>query len=283
MLGRYIDLGNPVSDHPSNKGLVSWWLPLPGLRYGYTFSDLVQNNPLAVTGTFSWSEWRNGFGAFRTNPTTSTSADGYAITTSPKYTDSLRSAFTLSVWTYGAPENAWPQLSGSILHVMSYFNGARTCAIGGSNLSSPQSMYVYVDNNAASVSVDWTAYSSVWRHIAATYDKTTLRLYIDGQEVGSTSYSATLEGPSDYIVLGATSYTPDGWAGDITDARILSRACSASEIYSVLYEGSLRGHPDTLRRYSLRTYSFGSSPAAAAASMVHLALRRARNRSLVRR
>jgi beta-lactam-binding protein with PASTA domain len=75
--------------------------------------------------------------------------------------------------------------------------------------------------------------TGVWQHAALTYDGATLRLYLNGTEVGST----TLSGPVDIdpglsVVVGAQ---PPG-AGDrffdglIDDVRILQRAMSATEL-----------------------------------------------------
>jgi hypothetical protein len=253
-----VDTRSPVNwSHPLNQGLLSWWLPLPNNQGGGKLFDLCGNNPLTMTGTYQWAPGRTPFSGIKTNPTTSNAADGYAITTSPRLTDNIRNAFTVSVWTKGAAENNWPSLSGSVLHISSYFTGARTVYIGGSRWASPMNMGVYIDNAAASVAIDWTSYESDWHHIVATYDKTTLRLYVDGNQVGSTAYSATLEGPSDYIVIGASAYTPDGWAGDITDARMMSRALSAAEV-AALHAQCLRGHPDTLNRRGRTTFLLGS-------------------------
>ena len=72
MTPRLIDLGNPVSGHPHNQGLVSWWLPLPNNSGGGTLFDIcsAKRNELALTNfawpgtaTSGWTAGPHGFGA----------------------------------------------------------------------------------------------------------------------------------------------------------------------------------------------------------------------------
>jgi VCBS repeat-containing protein len=78
---------------------------------------------------------------------------------------------------------------------------------------------------------------AVWRHAAATYDGTTLRLYLDGVEVGSMPLSGAVD--TDPTVPVAVGNQPPG-AGDrffdglLDDVRILQRALSESEIAAII-------------------------------------------------
>lgn len=71
LLQRGIDLGNPVADHPLNNGLVSWYLGLPGRRFGTKFPEVKSNGTSdALVGTVT-APWTAGsspdFQAFRFN------------------------------------------------------------------------------------------------------------------------------------------------------------------------------------------------------------------------
>ena len=75
--------------------------------------------------------------------------------------------------------------------------------------------------------------TGTWYHIALTYDETTMRLYLDGVEVGSTSLSGAVDtDPSIPVAVGAQP--PGGgqrfFDGLIDDVRILQRALSPNEI-----------------------------------------------------
>ena len=69
-----------------------------------------------------------------------------------------------------------------------------------------------------------------WQHIAATYDGTTARYYIDGAQVASRTVNNGA-GVSDTWRIGAYGGSPGGFFdGLIDDVRIYNRALSASEI-----------------------------------------------------
>jgi hypothetical protein len=54
MLGRYIDLGNPVErGHPINRGIASWWLGMPGQQGAY-LRDIAGGSHGTLTNGPSW-------------------------------------------------------------------------------------------------------------------------------------------------------------------------------------------------------------------------------------
>ena len=80
-----------------------------------------------------------------------------------------------------------------------------------------------------------------WHHAAVTHDGNTLRLYLDGAEVGSTSLSGAVSvDPSLPVAVGAQPPGAGGkyFDGLIDDVRILSRAMSATEINQIATGGS---------------------------------------------
>ncbi|MCK9202576.1 MAG: hypothetical protein M0P42_15730, partial [Gallionella sp.] len=83
----------------------------------------------------------------------------------------------------------------------------------------------------------WTAGSTelspnTWYHIAATYDGTTVRLYVDGQLDGSYAYSSPL-GSQDPVRVGALYSGSNAFNGTIDDVRIYSRALNSTEISQI--------------------------------------------------
>lgn len=74
-----------------------------------------------------------------------------------------------------------------------------------------------------------------WYHAAATYDGATMRVYLNGVEVGRTSKSGTIA--TDAIVPVNIGRNPDGsypLNGLVDDVRIYDRALSAAEITAVM-------------------------------------------------
>jgi hypothetical protein len=73
---------------------------------------------------------------------------------------------------------------------------------------------------------------NTWTHVAATYDNSNLRLYINGTEAApATALTGNMTEPSAVIGIGARNSLDQHWyPGLIDDARIYSRALTAAEV-----------------------------------------------------
>jgi hypothetical protein len=144
---------------------------------------------------------------------------------------------------------AWvraPTSPGSFRYVMS--NGANRCLVPSYGLYTGASgglAFVVSggeeSNFTASPNAGTGVWDSAWHHVAGTFDGTTVRLYVDGTQVG-TGTAATL--PIAYALptsttslLGAFGGGPcaagDGqlrYAGDMDEPHVWRRALSAQEI-----------------------------------------------------
>jgi len=67
------------------------------------------------------------------------------------------------------------------------------------------------------------------KHVAATYGGTTLKLYVNGTQVASTTSKGSITAPSTFTV-GARSDFAGSWAGVLDDAAVYDRALSAAEV-----------------------------------------------------
>ena len=86
--------------------------------------------------------------------------------------------------------------------------------------------------------------NTAWMHIAATYDGTTIKLYINGvQEGGNLAGPAAIVTNTLAVGLGAQSDNTRRFAGLLDDARIYSSALSASQI-ATLASTSPNGAPN---------------------------------------
>jgi hypothetical protein len=77
--------------------------------------------------------------------------------------------------------------------------------------------------------------NGVWVHLAATYDGSEVRLYVDGLVVAQDSHSGTFSADDTPIVIGAAtndfgSTYIEGFWGKIDDVRVYSRALGQQEI-----------------------------------------------------
>jgi len=71
-----------------------------------------------------------------------------------------------------------------------------------------------------------------WSHLATTYDGTTLRLYVNGAQVGSLTAAGPMSASDGPVRIGGNTVWDEWFAGAIDDVRIYDRSLSASEIQS---------------------------------------------------
>ena len=69
-----------------------------------------------------------------------------------------------------------------------------------------------------------------WSHLAATYDGTTLRLYVNGVAVVSTPFTGDLSTSTDPLRIGGNSVYGEYFMGVIDEVRVYSRPLTALEI-----------------------------------------------------
>jgi hypothetical protein len=71
---------------------------------------------------------------------------------------------------------------------------------------------------------------NTWSHVAATYDGTTLRLYVNGVQVGSRAQTGTLRTTTGPLRLGGNDLWGEYFHGIMDDVRIYNRALTQTEI-----------------------------------------------------
>jgi hypothetical protein len=71
---------------------------------------------------------------------------------------------------------------------------------------------------------------NTWSHLAATYDGTTIRLYLNGTEVSSVPRTGSILTQSDALTIGGDPFYGQYFRGTIDEVRIYNRALTASQI-----------------------------------------------------
>lgn len=96
---------------------------------------------------------------------------------------------------------------------------------------------------ADAVSHDVTLGTTLWHHVALTYNGTTMRLYLNGTDVGNTAASGNGSDPvtTDSFNIGRYGYdTGSNYASMyIDDVAVFNRALTAEEVLSLYSETSL--------------------------------------------
>ena len=197
--------------------------PTPGLVAAYSFDEgsgavAVDASGNGHTGTLAGAAW-----------TTGRYGGGLSFNGSNAYVGLgtlgtfYQSAFTLEAWVQKqtATKNdvgilgTWAG-SGPMLWV-DHIATRYQLTLGGNGLSG------YLDSGHNPI-------AGQWQHLAATYNGTTARYYIDGIEVASRTVSGSV-GNSNIWRIGAYGTSPGGFFdGTIDDVRIYNRALSAGEV-----------------------------------------------------
>ncbi len=115
-------------------------------------------------------------------------------------------------------------------------------------------LYIYWDGNDPNVGLvslqtgdgmNWdnvssTINASIWTHVTATYDGTTLRMYINGVEISTTIFSTTVANASVPLVTGVGLGGNLYYNGSMDELKIFDTTLSAEEI-SQLYDNENTG------------------------------------------
>jgi hypothetical protein len=131
----------------------------------------------------------------------------------------LTSGMTLEAWVYPISSGGWRDLIYKSLGSLSlYYLGTY------SGLSATGGTY------GAHIYGRGTLPLNAWSHVAATYDRTTQRIYVNGVQVGSRAETDLIQTSTEAVTLGGDTAHARYWAGRIDEVRIYNRALSASEI-----------------------------------------------------
>jgi hypothetical protein len=87
---------------------------------------------------------------------------------------------------------------------------------------------------------------STWTHIAATYDGATLRLFVNGTQVGTRALSGSIVISGNPLRIGGNSIWGEYFSGRVDDVRIYNRAISTAQIQADMNTPVAPAAPDTM-------------------------------------
>ena len=240
-----------------NTGYVISQVAVDGVNQGaitsYTFTNVQANHTIAATFVRSTQAYYN-FNAG--SGTTLADLSGYAnngtITgatwsTSGKYSNclvfngttnyvsvpdanslDLTNAMTLEAWVYPTATLAnWQtviakETTGNIVYSL-YANGQNPAA------NRPTAI---IQTNVGRYYVQGTAIvaPNVWTHLATVYDGSTLKMYVNGTQVGSVAASGSINVSAMPLKLGSNAAWGEWYKGRMDDVYIYNRALTSTEI-----------------------------------------------------
>jgi hypothetical protein len=104
--------------------------------------------------------------------------------------------------------------------------------VGGFFGSCKSASWKYLDSTT-------TVPINTWTHLAATYNGTTLTVWINGKKAGSRAVTGTTCNNNNPLAIGAKNYPAQGlleafWDGRLDDVRIYNKALTAAEIAALV-------------------------------------------------
>src|SRR5574343_718811 len=249
MLGRYLDMGSPVADHPLNAGLAAWWLGLPHNSGGSTLFDLCGKYHGTLTNSPSWDGPTLGGSYPKTLALTQTGNSRIATSAV-----SATGVFTLSSWVRLTAYNTgtglynahlWFGTSGSNYGGLALGPTAANLQAFGSGAGEPSGATI----------ATWPGLSQ-WVHLTWTRNASNWAVYLNGVSAGSLT-SGTWGGANAQLQIGGRADASQSIDGSVWDIKFLDGVSRDAASVWNLYNQSLRGHPDTLNRYSWRVSVLG--------------------------
>jgi hypothetical protein len=215
--------GNSTTSSVVTVNVQNTTPPPTGLVAAYSFNEgsgpiAADASPQRNTGTLSGAAWtaagKNG-GAL--------SFDGVDdwVTVPDASSLALTNAMTLEAWVRPTALSSWR----TVILKETLSNLAYALYGSTSNASRPDteagSAWLYGPSALA---------TNTWSHLAATYDGTTLRLYVNGTQVASKASSVLMPVSSGPLRMGGNAIWGEFFSGQIDDVRVYNRALSAAEV-----------------------------------------------------
>lgn len=258
MLKGAINLGNPVSNSPLNRGLQAWLLALPGRMSGATFCELTPNRRhAAFTNAPSWASSTGRPGGIGTIVETAASTMGVSVPNPVALNSSVSAAMWLRPTTsVGGLCSCWAMGGASSTAGGTAFGLLRNPVFADSKLALTWGLFGSV------ITTTNTFSASTWFHVLCTRTGTTGNIYVNGllDTTGTNADSpGNGSGTLTWAVGNGVTFAKSG-ADWWDDFRIWDRCLSADEALRV-YNDSRTGYQQTLNRLPMRVY--GTAAAAA--------------------
>lgn len=212
------DEGNGCAPLPS--GIISWW------GGDNNALDIIGDNDGTLVNGTTYSAGVVGQ-AFDLDGT-----DDYVQVASPSGLPLGNSPRTMMIW-FRTPKDLSIYTESSLIQ---YGTPSNYCMFGLiTSGNAPGKLYFYGHN--ADLAGTTTVLPNTWYHGAITYDGTTVRLYLNGQEEASGARTLNTAINTEGLTMGYRS-VGSRWQGELDEPAIFNRALSAEEIAAIYNAGS---------------------------------------------
>ena len=204
----------PTAAHAAAPGAVASYAFDEGT--GNTSADTTGNGRTAALRSTSWTSGRFGR-ALSFNGTTSLAqvADSAAL--------DLSGAMTLEAWVR-------PDTTSGTATVLAKPRNRGGVSYGLELDGGKPAGFAYAGSSSRRAVAGEAVQPGTWRFLAVTYDGSSLRTYLDGEQVAAVPASGTLRRSSNPLEIGGSSVRDEGFDGAIDNVRVYSRALSGAEL-----------------------------------------------------
>lgn len=206
----------PPPTPPPTGGLVAAWAFNEGT--GTSAADASGNgNTGAITGA-TWTT-SGRFGAALTFNGTSNS-----VGVNDAASLDLTSGMTVEAWVYPTTLSGWRTV------LMKEGSGGLAWTLYGHDNGPHPAVTVNTGGADQSLAGAQQLTLNTWTHLAATYDGTTLRLYVNGTQTSTRTVGGNLLTTAGALRIGGNAVWGEYFAGRIDEVRIYNRALTASQV-----------------------------------------------------
>lgn len=274
-----VNLANPVNRASAlNKGLLSWWLCLPGLMGGEYLPDLMRLPGTRYQGSTHAQRQTTGADTYTNAPFWGRGTNrpgGFGHMVNPALTSPSGIMQSGDVLGAAGALTFDFTLIGSF--IVTVFRDTSDCILGQGNASGGHVFFIVDSTHLLRFSLSTHAFSGTTALVAETWYQAAVTwtagggsplsaIYLNGKlQATSTTQTAADRvlpvGAVNYIFAGnpnTTSARPLNSRFD--DFRVFNRALSAFDIRAI-YQDSLLGYPETLLRTEIPVVGFPSGVA----------------------
>jgi hypothetical protein len=135
----------------------------------------------------------------------------------------LANGMTLEAWVNPTKNTAWRTA------IMKERTGDLDWALYASGSAKP-SAWANTSGGMGSVTGPTAPALNAWTHLAATYDATTIRLYVNGTQVATAARTGALTSSTGALRLGGNGLWSEWFAGQLDDVRIYNTSLTAAQV-----------------------------------------------------